>query len=65
MSLGATSSAHQIYMKLEMWEDAILCLIRSDRPEEAMSLINAQLKVRETPNLWCLLGDLKQVSSQC
>ena len=61
ISLGAISSAYQIYEKLEMWEDAVLCLIRTDRTSEAIKIIEKQLKSRETANLWCLLGDILQV----
>ena len=61
ISLGAISSAYQIYEKLEMWEDAVLCLIRTDRTSEAIKIIEKQLKRRETANLWCLLGDILQV----
>lgn len=61
MSLGAVSSAYQLYERLEMWEEAIVCLIQSDRAGAAMDMIKKQLAANETPNLWCLLGDLTQV----
>ncbi|CAK8678322.1 unnamed protein product [Clavelina lepadiformis] len=60
MSLGAVSSALKIYERLEMWEEAILCLIQTERNSEAMKMVNVQLKTNETPNLWCLLGDIMQ-----
>lgn len=58
MSLGATSSALEIYLRLHMWNDAILCLIMTGRGEEAKKLVYEQLQMNETPRLWCLLGDI-------
>nr|CAB3267333.1 tetratricopeptide repeat protein 27 [Phallusia mammillata] len=60
LSLGAVGSALQQYEALEMWEDVIRCLIRSERTEAANKRINEQLETNETPNLWCLLGDITQ-----
>lgn len=61
-SLGVISSALDIYLRVHMWEDAIVCLIRTGRGHEAEKVIREQLAIKETANLYCLLGDLLQVS---
>lgn len=55
------SSALDIYQALHMWEDAIVCLIRTERGHEAEKLVRDQLAIKETPNMYCLLGDILQV----
>lgn len=63
-SLGVLSSALDIYLRLHMWEEAIVCLIRTERGHDAEKLIRDQLAIKETPNLYCLLGDILQDPSQ-
>lgn len=36
------------------------CLAAMDRRKEAEALARAQLAQRETPELWCALGDLTE-----
>merc|ERR1712136_89035 len=60
VSLGAVSSALQIYERLELWEDAVICMIRSGRGSDALDLVKRQLEIKETPFLWCLYGDILQ-----
>lgn len=36
------------------------CLAAMDRRKEAVALARAQLAQRETPELWCALGDLTE-----
>lgn len=58
LALGAIGSALQIYEELEMWEEAVACYQRLGKSEKAETVIREQLAVRETPNLWCFLGDI-------
>lgn len=50
----------QIYQRLELWEQVMQCLAAMDRRKEAVALARAQLAQRETPELWCALGDLTE-----
>ncbi|KAL4238173.1 Tetratricopeptide repeat domain 27 [Mactra antiquata] len=58
LSLGAIGSGLEIYEQLKMWEQAIACYQRLGKSEKAETLIREQLTIKETPNLWCFLGDI-------
>jgi tetratricopeptide (TPR) repeat protein len=72
LSLGVTRSALEIYSRLEMWEDAVGCLQRLEKEEEAEKIVRDLLEGRKiesdlvpvmkrnnlSAKLWCLLGDL-------
>ncbi|GFY79319.1 tetratricopeptide repeat protein 27 [Trichonephila inaurata madagascariensis] len=58
MTLGGTKSALAIYEKLKSWEDIVKCYTRLGRTSCAEKLIREQLAIKETPYLWCLLGDV-------
>ncbi|OII71933.1 TPR domain-containing protein [Cryptosporidium ubiquitum] len=60
MRIGSVLSAYNMFVEMCMWEDAVDCLIVADRKNEAIELVKEQLKVRETPRLYCSLGDLTQ-----
>lgn len=60
MRIGSVLSAYNMFVEMCMWEDAVDCLIVADRKTEAIELVKEQLKVRETPRLYCSLGDLTQ-----
>ncbi|TRY53061.1 Tetratricopeptide repeat [Cryptosporidium tyzzeri] len=60
MRIGSVLSAYNMFVEMCMWEDAVDCLIVADRKTEAIELVKKQLKVRETPRLYCSLGDLTQ-----
>ncbi|XP_033115821.1 tetratricopeptide repeat protein 27-like [Anneissia japonica] len=57
-SLGSTSAALQIYLRLNLWEDAVHCYQRLDKLDKAERLIQEQLSIKETPLMLCLLGEV-------
>uniref|UniRef100_H3C7U7 Tetratricopeptide repeat protein 27 n=1 Tax=Tetraodon nigroviridis TaxID=99883 RepID=H3C7U7_TETNG len=56
--LGCVSSALLAYEKLELWEDAPLALAPPNSEEAAEQLVRRELERKETPGLYCLLGDV-------
>ncbi|XP_041351837.1 tetratricopeptide repeat protein 27-like [Gigantopelta aegis] len=58
LSLGAIGSALDIFERLEMWEQVIECYQTLQKLEKAKAVIEEQLKVKETPILYCFLGDV-------
>jgi len=57
-SFGAYRSSLEIYERWELWESAITCHLSMDKKKQAEEIVRKQLEIRETPKLWCLLGDV-------
>mmetsp|Transcript_9580 Transcript_9580/g.9532 ORF Transcript_9580/g.9532 Transcript_9580/m.9532 type:complete len:226 (+) Transcript_9580:904-1581(+) len=58
MKLGAPMSAFQEFETVEMWEDAVECLIMSNYSGKATKLANERLSIHKTPRMLCALGDI-------
>jgi tetratricopeptide (TPR) repeat protein len=58
VSLGSTASALEVFERLQLWEDVITCYHSIGRSGKAESIIREQLLQKETPTMWCLLGDV-------
>lgn len=57
MRLGCIKTALEVFERLQLWEDVITCYNELQMRQRSTELVRSQLEKRETPKLWCLLGD--------
>lgn len=58
LKLGAVHSAFQEFETVQMWEEAVECLIMGGKPNLAVDLAKTQLAVKRTPRMLCALADV-------
>eukprot|EP00045_Choanoeca_perplexa_P011398 m.120645 g.120645 ORF g.120645 m.120645 type:complete len:837 (-) comp15618_c0_seq1:53-2563(-) len=59
-TLGVYRDALAIFQRLELWDGVVACYQALDQDQRAEDLVRQRLAQEETPDLWCVLGDLKQ-----
>ncbi|EGG20930.1 tetratricopeptide repeat domain 27 [Cavenderia fasciculata] len=59
VSIGAAATAFDIFERLEMWSDAIRCLTFMGKHARSEELILQRLEIEPTPELWCVLADVR------
>merc|ERR1719187_1718103 len=57
VSLGQTKTALDVFLRLEMWDEVIVCYNQLQLRHKAAEVIRQQLAKCETARLWCQLGD--------
>eukprot|EP00040_Diaphanoeca_grandis_P002477 m.21845 g.21845 ORF g.21845 m.21845 type:complete len:896 (-) comp13567_c0_seq1:184-2871(-) len=57
---GLVRDALRLYERWNQWEKMIDCYQHLEMDGKAESLVREQMKIEETPALWCVLGDLKR-----
>lgn len=56
LSIGLVKNALDIYLKIKLWEEVIVCYTILKLRHKAAEVIKEQLNVKPTIKLWCLLG---------
>ncbi|XP_030766023.1 tetratricopeptide repeat protein 27 isoform X2 [Sitophilus oryzae] len=57
LNVGLPKNALDVYLKLELWEEVIVCYTILKLRHKAAEIIKKQLDKKPTVKLWCLLGD--------
>ncbi|XP_034947329.1 tetratricopeptide repeat protein 27 [Chelonus insularis] len=63
LSLGMVKGALDLYLKLQLWEEVIVCYTILELRHKAAEIIRQQISKKPTVKLWCLLGDAEQDTS--
>ncbi|KAG5176222.1 hypothetical protein JKP88DRAFT_203132 [Tribonema minus] len=58
--LGVYGSAAEIFVELELWDEAVECYAAMQLEGAAEKIVRARLAEAETPQMRCALGDLTQ-----
>lgn len=56
LNLGLMKSCLDVYLKLQLWEEVIVCYTLLNLRHKAAEIIRDQLEKNPTVKLWCLLG---------
>ncbi|KAG5315713.1 TTC27 protein, partial [Acromyrmex insinuator] len=56
-SFGDVKTALEVFIKLELWEDVIVCYNVLNLKHKAVEIIEQEISKKPTIKLWCLLGD--------
>ena len=57
-SLGIVTSAAEIFVEIEYWDEAVACYRRAGKLAIAEEIIRNRLEKSETPSMWVALGDV-------
>nr|CAH7741530.1 unnamed protein product [Callosobruchus chinensis] len=57
LSIGLVKNALDIFLKVALWEEVIVCYNLLKMKDKATQVIIKRLEVEPTVKLWCLLGD--------
>ncbi|CAH1791152.1 unnamed protein product [Owenia fusiformis] len=60
IKIGTVKAALEIYERLQMWDNVIVCYGALGRVEAAEKKIREQLSVKEEPMMYCYLGDVTE-----
>lgn len=56
LNIGLVKNALEIYLKIKLWEEVIVCYTILKLRHKAAEIIKGQLNEKPTVKLWCLLG---------
>ncbi|KAF5269967.1 hypothetical protein FQR65_LT05766 [Abscondita terminalis] len=57
LNTGLIKASLEIFLRLELWEDVIVCYTLLKLRHKAADVIRQRLEAQPTVKLWCLLGD--------
>ncbi|CAH1155646.1 unnamed protein product [Phaedon cochleariae] len=57
LNMGLVKNALDIYLKINLWEEVIVCYTILKLRHKAAEIIQEQLNEKPSVKLWCLLGD--------
>ncbi|KAJ8958970.1 hypothetical protein NQ314_006334 [Rhamnusium bicolor] len=57
LNIGLVKNALDIYLKIKLWEEVIVCYTILKLRHKAAEIIQEQLDTKPTVKLWCLLGN--------